>query len=73
MFVLQSSSLSSEISNGFVIGKIDRPFSSSNFSLAAVAGFDLFMLYTLMRWQDEVTWRSQFLFEKSAEHHMASK
>lgn len=65
MLVLQSSSLSSEISNGFVIGKIDRPFSSSSFSLAAVAGFDLLMLYTLIRWQDEVTWRSQFLLTVS--------
>lgn len=37
------------------MGKIDRPFSSSNFNLAAVAGFDLFILYTLIRWQDEVT------------------
>jgi hypothetical protein len=44
MLARHSSSDSRSNSSGFVIGVMDRPFSSSFLSLAAVAGRDLLML-----------------------------
>ena len=37
------------------------PFFSNSANRLAVAGWDLLTLKTLIRWQLDVTWRSQFL------------
>ena len=58
--VSYSSSLSRSISNGFVIGWNSTPSSASLLNRFAVAVLDRFTLKTLMRWQEDVTWRSQF-------------